>query len=158
MRSHLAAPHVESFNYFINEGLPQAVKNLLPITIERPNEEGGAQRLTMSISSVRMSSPIKSEDCKDPRMLPSECRHLRLVSPSPAARLRADAGAAYTRHVCRVVCMRHRRRRVRFRARVLARERCGCAGGRDTAPGRACAALRAAASAGAACVWRFGQG
>ena len=135
MRSHLAAPHVESFNYFINEGLPQAVKNLLPITIERPNEEGGAQRLTMSISSVRMSSPIKSEDCKDPRMLPSECRHLRLVSPSPAAR-----------------------RRVRFRARVLARERCGCAGGRDTAPGRACAALRAAASAGAACVWRFGQG
>ena len=79
VRSHLAAPHVESYNYFITEGLPQAVENLLPVTIERPNEEGGVQRLIMSISSVRMSSPIKSEDCKDPRLLPNECRHLRLV-------------------------------------------------------------------------------
>jgi DNA-directed RNA polymerase I subunit RPA2 len=83
VRSHLAAPHVESFNYFINEGLPLAVENLLPITLERPNEDGGGQRLTMTISSVRMSSPIKSEDCKDPRLLPGECRHLRSTYRAP---------------------------------------------------------------------------
>jgi hypothetical protein len=112
VRSHLAAPHVESFNYFINEGLPQAVKNLLPVTLERPNEEGGVQRLVISISSVRMSSPIKSEDCKDPRMLPSECRHLRLVSPRPDAQRPApsrvfcgrvcgnDVGMRFVAHAC----------------------------------------------------------
>jgi len=83
VRSHLAAPHVESFNYFINEGLPLAVQNLLPVTLERPNGETRGQRVVMTISSVRMSSPIKSEDCKDPRMLPGECRHLRQTYKAP---------------------------------------------------------------------------
>ena len=79
VRSHLAAPHVESFNYFCNEGLPLAVKNLLPVTIESPNEEREGPRVTTTITSVRMSTPIKNEDCKDPRLLPGECRHLRLT-------------------------------------------------------------------------------
>ena len=87
VRSHLAAPHVESFNYFLSEGLPLAVKHLLPVTLESPakdgQEAGGGGRVEMTISSVRMSSPIKSEDCKDPRMLPNECRQLRKTYVAP---------------------------------------------------------------------------
>lgn len=77
VRSHLAAPHVESFNYFCNEGLPNAVKNLLPVTIERPEDAASEQRVTVNITSVRMSTPIKNEDCKvkfpkEPRKEPSD--------------------------------------------------------------------------------------
>eukprot|EP00960_Hanusia_phi_P052352 761408-Hanusia_phi.AAC.1 len=80
VRAHLAAPHVESFNYFLTEGLTAAVQRLLPVCVG-PGE--GGLRVFCSISSVRLSSPVKPDDCADRRLLPKECRELRLTYKAP---------------------------------------------------------------------------
>lgn len=80
VREFLVAPHVESFNWFVSDGLTLAVKNLLPVTLSAP--EGG-QKLTVRVIGARVGTAIKSEDCADHRLLPKECRELRMSYKAP---------------------------------------------------------------------------
>ncbi|XP_055680598.1 DNA-directed RNA polymerase I subunit RPA2 [Lutzomyia longipalpis] len=69
----LGEPHVESFNYMIDEGLNDCVKNLDPVEFELPNSD----RVTLKVDSFAISNPtvpLNVTDVRTRRVYPMECR------------------------------------------------------------------------------------
>ena len=65
----IPAPHIESFDYFLEKGLPLAVRDLQPVEIEFPDLKS---YLTVWINSVSISTPCHS--AFDQKLYPSEVR------------------------------------------------------------------------------------
>lgn len=69
----LGAPHVESFDYMLDEGLADCAKNIRPIQFEIPSGE----RIKLFIENITVSAPQVPASCitsRNKRIYPSECR------------------------------------------------------------------------------------
>ena len=69
----MGAPHVESFNYLISEGLEDCIRNIRPIEFVLPNED----RVKLEVVSCSISKPVvppSNIHVKDRRVYPAECR------------------------------------------------------------------------------------
>lgn len=69
----LGAPHVESFNYMLDEGLQDCVKNICPIEFEII----GGERIRLHIENITITPPQAPASCitvKNKKIYPSECR------------------------------------------------------------------------------------
>lgn len=69
----LGKPHVDAFNYMLDEGLADCVKNILPIEFELAPDE----RITIYIENINISKPQVAASCitvRNKTIYPSECR------------------------------------------------------------------------------------
>ncbi|CAH0385289.1 unnamed protein product [Bemisia tabaci] len=68
----LGAPHVDSFNYAVDEGLPEALKSLMPITFTLKN----GKKIRIEIQRVDIHIPTKtdSNSMKVSKLYPKEAR------------------------------------------------------------------------------------
>ncbi|XP_076031533.1 RNA polymerase I subunit Rpl135 [Oratosquilla oratoria] len=72
MVQRLAAPHIESFNYFVGEGLQRAVKNIHPLEFSL----GNGDKIMLLISEVNISRPrlpTEFAEAVDLNIYPKEC-------------------------------------------------------------------------------------
>merc|ERR1711991_190104 len=76
--SELLAPHVESFNYCLNTGLPQSVANIPPIDFQ----VGDLPYIKIWVEELQVGYPSKQS--LDDSLLPSECRIAGRTYDSPA--------------------------------------------------------------------------
>ncbi|XP_033111120.1 DNA-directed RNA polymerase I subunit RPA2-like [Anneissia japonica] len=70
---NLTEPHIQSFNYMLEEGLMLAVQNMQPIQFSIPS---GA-RVTLSFQSASIGTPTVAKDNKFAstlKVFPAECR------------------------------------------------------------------------------------
>lgn len=91
--ARLVAPHVESFNYFLLEGLQRIQESLPSLEVVHP---GNGSTLTLWIEGLHISKPLREESratetLRDLRVLPRECR---------------QAGSSYTAPLTARVCWR----------------------------------------------------
>lgn len=71
--SNLGAPHVESFNYMLSEGLQDCVENIAPVFVELSN--GDKIRLCIEECTIAPPTiPLGAIDVKERRIYPTECR------------------------------------------------------------------------------------
>lgn len=71
--NNLGAPHVESFDYMLSEGLQDCVENIAPIFVELSN--GDKIRLRIEECTISPPTiPLNAISVKDRRIYPSECR------------------------------------------------------------------------------------
>eukprot|EP01104_Vermistella_antarctica_P001539 TRINITY_DN115_c3_g1_i2.p1 TRINITY_DN115_c3_g1~~TRINITY_DN115_c3_g1_i2.p1 ORF type:complete len:1160 (+),score=268.09 TRINITY_DN115_c3_g1_i2:138-3617(+) len=68
---YIPHPHINSFNWFLEEGLPLAVKDLDVEEIRDPKDPDGSS-LKLKINEVQIGYPSKAT--YEDRLLPSECR------------------------------------------------------------------------------------
>lgn len=69
----MGAPHIESFNYMVDEGLADCVKNLQPVEFELPSKD----RVMLRIENFTVSNPVVPQtvtDARTRRIYPMECR------------------------------------------------------------------------------------
>lgn len=69
----LGAPHIDSFNYMLEEGLADCVKSILPIEFELVPGE----RVKLHIEGITINAPQVPVSCitaKNKKIYPSECR------------------------------------------------------------------------------------
>lgn len=69
----MGAPHVESFNYMLREGLNDCVKNMRPIQFELPNSD----RVSLEISNICIQTPLIPHTvvgARERKIYPTECR------------------------------------------------------------------------------------
>ncbi|KAJ8024605.1 DNA-directed RNA polymerase I subunit RPA2 [Holothuria leucospilota] len=69
----LVKPHVESFNYFLEDGLSLAVQNIPPVRFALPNGE----RITLSYKDASIGYPSVAKGnvyAKEHKVYPAECR------------------------------------------------------------------------------------
>ncbi|GAB6027162.1 DNA-directed RNA polymerase I subunit RPA2 [Chamberlinius hualienensis] len=69
----LSKPHVDSFNYAMNEGLTCAVEGLSPVEFKLPNES----KVSLIIENASVAKPMSDPSTLyklDTRIFPSECR------------------------------------------------------------------------------------
>ncbi|XP_021941491.1 DNA-directed RNA polymerase I subunit RPA2 [Zootermopsis nevadensis] len=69
----LGAPHVESFNYILREGLDKAVNDILATEFCLQNDD----RISIKLESAKLCSPLVphgSYGVKSPKIFPTECR------------------------------------------------------------------------------------
>ncbi|XP_030029888.2 DNA-directed RNA polymerase I subunit RPA2 [Manduca sexta] len=69
----LGAPHIDSFNYMLQDGLKAAIDDLLPVEFELP----GGERVKVTIDEAAFAKPSVPMDAvgvKTQRVLPTECR------------------------------------------------------------------------------------
>ncbi|XP_053694116.1 DNA-directed RNA polymerase I subunit RPA2 [Sabethes cyaneus] len=71
--ANLGAPHVESFNYMLEEGIDDMIRNLEPVEFELPNKNRVRLRIT-SCSIAKPTVPISQLNVREKRIFPSECR------------------------------------------------------------------------------------
>lgn len=71
----LFAPHVESFDYFVDEGLASAARKLRPLDLDPVEGEHGRFRLWLS--DIFIARP-RFANRKDARVFPAECREAGL--------------------------------------------------------------------------------
>ena len=69
----LVKPHVESFNFFVDQGIDLAVAGLQSYSIPE-NKEQNIPRVRYWFDSVRVTKPVKNDSSKDHRVFPVECR------------------------------------------------------------------------------------
>jgi DNA-directed RNA polymerase I subunit RPA2 len=67
----LAQPHLESFNYFLEQGLATAVADLEPVEIQA---EKGGPTLRFWLEQPEVGKPAHTDDSVESRKFPSECR------------------------------------------------------------------------------------
>ena len=71
----LVAPHVDSFNYFLSEGLKQTVSDLERVELENPLTE---QKLTWWIDEVQLSYPVRAfASSQEKPVFPQEVHRFR---------------------------------------------------------------------------------
>lgn len=76
----LGSPHVESFNFMLEEGLRMAVDDVLPVEFAIPaanEDESEGNRIKIWITDCTISPPrvpIGTSGVKDPKVYPSEAR------------------------------------------------------------------------------------
>ncbi|CAL8147571.1 unnamed protein product [Orchesella dallaii] len=71
----LATPHIESFDWAVDEGLKLALKELPDISFELPNTS--KDRISLKITDARLCSPSVVQGtigAKEQRIFPTECR------------------------------------------------------------------------------------
>ena len=73
----LFGPHVDSFDYFVEEGLARCVAGLEAQEVEHPN---GGPRLRFWLESAKINRPLSTGhgDLDAKALLPSECRERAL--------------------------------------------------------------------------------
>ncbi|GKZ01462.1 hypothetical protein MPSEU_001096800 [Mayamaea pseudoterrestris] len=91
----LAAPHVESFNYFLDYGLGQAIKDIEPAelnmfdpNLQRSNPSAidwdESTVLKFWVEHVKVGKPSKPQNCgNSSKLLPRECRERGLMYAAP---------------------------------------------------------------------------
>ncbi|CAL8465829.1 g5365 [Coccomyxa elongata] len=69
----LVRPHIDSFDYFIGEGLQNVVELLNPVEIEQP---GTSRRARVWFENPRVARPLKDDaaGAADKRLFPRDCR------------------------------------------------------------------------------------
>ncbi|XP_072933735.1 DNA-directed RNA polymerase I subunit RPA2 [Epargyreus clarus] len=69
----LGAPHIDSFNYMLQDGLKAAIADLIPAEFELP--KGERVKITIDEAAfAKPSVPIEAVGVKSQRVLPTECR------------------------------------------------------------------------------------
>ncbi|XP_052744867.1 DNA-directed RNA polymerase I subunit RPA2 [Bicyclus anynana] len=69
----LGAPHIDSFNFMIQDGLKAAVADLIPIEFELPS--GEKVKITIEEAAfAKPSVPVEAVGVKSQNVLPTECR------------------------------------------------------------------------------------
>lgn len=71
--SNLGAPHVESFNYMLDEGLKDCVKNIAPVHFELSNGDKIALRIE-ECTIAQPTIPLGTLNVQERRIFPTECR------------------------------------------------------------------------------------
>lgn len=69
----LGAPHVDSFNYMLDDGLAEAVENLLPVYVTLANGD----KVELKIEHVQIQRPTVPSGTigvKNHKIYPAECR------------------------------------------------------------------------------------
>lgn len=92
----LTAPHVESFNYFLDIGLPEGIKDVEPaefdlvdpkILRENPGAVDWSETTTVRfwVEDVKIAKPLKSASSggRSNKLLPRECRERGLMYSGP---------------------------------------------------------------------------
>ena len=74
-RQQLSAPHVSSFDFFLQHGLAWSVADLDTVELQTP--AGG--RVALSLRNVRLDRPYKT-DVDNRQLLPFECRDAGALS------------------------------------------------------------------------------
>lgn len=88
----LTAPHVDSFNYFLDVGLSQGIQDIEPAELALVDPRKSTTTTTTTdwsettsfqfwVEDVRVSPPIRSSDGK--QLLPRECRERNLMYAGP---------------------------------------------------------------------------
>jgi len=73
---HLVAPHVDSYDYFLEEGLAKAVADLPQVD----HTLGDDFHYSLKVERVEISSPTKREDlCDESKLTPRECRERHMT-------------------------------------------------------------------------------
>jgi DNA-directed RNA polymerase I subunit RPA2 len=67
----IVEPHIGSFNFMVDKGLPDAVANIQPEMLQLTPE---SPLISMWIEDVTIGFPSKSEAVNDTRLFPNECR------------------------------------------------------------------------------------
>lgn len=71
--ANLGAPHVESFDYVLREGLADVIRQLDPVEFELPNKD----RVLLRIGDCSIAKPVvplSQLNVREKRIFPSECR------------------------------------------------------------------------------------
>eukprot|EP00934_Nitzschia_sp_Nitz4_P004474 Nitzschia sp. Nitz4//scaffold35_size145790//31425//35153//NITZ4_003015-RA/size145790-processed-gene-0.227-mRNA-1//-1//CDS//3329549079//4464//frame0 len=84
----LTQPHVDSFNYFLEVGLPKGIKAIEPaeldlVDVQRAREEGhldltDASTVRFWVEDVKIAKPAKSGAGRSNKLLPRECRERKI--------------------------------------------------------------------------------
>ena len=87
----LSEPHVKSFDYFLEIGLPKGIKDIEPAELDVVDltkvRANGLESVDWSevstvqfwIEDVKVTKPVKSGSGRSNRLLPRECRERRLL-------------------------------------------------------------------------------
>lgn len=85
---NLSAPHVDSFNYFLDVGLEKGIQDIEPVEIDivDPQKLRTSQVVLSELTSVqfwvenvKIGAPVKKTSGSSNRLLPRECRELGLT-------------------------------------------------------------------------------
>ncbi|ETV99767.1 hypothetical protein H310_07819 [Aphanomyces invadans] len=99
----LVAPHVDSFNFMLSEGLDHAVASILPLTID----VGHSNKMTIWIDSVQIGYPTSdaTHGGHAKTLLPTECRQrgISYTAPLIVTLARSFVGGSTTEHLQRTV-------------------------------------------------------
>ena len=68
---HIVAPHVDSFNYFLEMGLKTAIANMLPLDMKLGDN---GPFITMKVESAQIAFPTKKDDMVEKELTPREAR------------------------------------------------------------------------------------
>ena len=92
----LVAPHVESFNYFLEQGLATAIAFLDPVALSYGDVQGKRGSLATPLSAedrktavsfylegVQIGQPAHADSSLDDKVYPSECRQGGLTYAAP---------------------------------------------------------------------------
>jgi DNA-directed RNA polymerase I subunit RPA2 len=86
----LSLPHVDSFNYFLEVGLPRGIKDIEPveldlIDIQKLRQEGSGivdwnevSTVKFWMEDVKIAKPVKSAAGRSNKLLPRECRERKI--------------------------------------------------------------------------------
>lgn len=85
----LTLPHVDSFNYFLNEGLARGIKDIEPAELDildmKKLREGGnvdlneVSTVQFWLEDVKVAKPTKAAGGRSNKLLPRECRERKIV-------------------------------------------------------------------------------
>jgi DNA-directed RNA polymerase I subunit RPA2 len=75
---HVVQPHVESFNFFLQQGLKYATKDIPAAVMQSNNnqqtKENPGTIVQINVDNVQIGYPTRTGPCTDARLYPSECR------------------------------------------------------------------------------------
>uniref|UniRef100_A0AAV1UUX8 DNA-directed RNA polymerase subunit beta n=1 Tax=Peronospora matthiolae TaxID=2874970 RepID=A0AAV1UUX8_9STRA len=98
----LVAPHLESFNFFLSEGLDLAVADMCKVPIELPNQH----RMDLWIENAQVGYPTtENQITGEQKLLPSECRQrgVSYTAPLVVTLARSFGGSQNVERIQRVV-------------------------------------------------------
>lgn len=75
-------PHIQSFNFGVDEGLKLAVSALHPVSLDARPEQG-VPSITYWIQDAQVGYPVKSDSSADHRLYPCESRELGITYEAP---------------------------------------------------------------------------
>ncbi|POM70228.1 DNA-directed RNA polymerase I subunit RPA2, partial [Phytophthora palmivora] len=77
---NLVSPHLDSFNFFLTEGLDLAVADMSKVPVELPNQH----RMDIWIESAQIGYPTtENQITGEQKLLPSECRQRGISYTAP---------------------------------------------------------------------------
>eukprot|EP00946_MAST-07B_sp_MAST-7B-sp1_P004714 g4714.t1 len=78
------APHLQSFNFFLSDGLREVVADIPVLQVEVTTGKAGAapEIIEIWVESASVTFPMKKDDSTDTRLLPAECRERQIYYAS----------------------------------------------------------------------------